>query len=142
MPFGLLVTVLNFAMHCLHFVTKLIYNSFKSENFDRNHSFSQIMQMYSMHRRLGNSKVCVTSLHPEVVDTGLMRESQDSWFRQLAMGAVRSLGKLLQIHNGTPYMYIYSKNGVSGIVTKLKEGELFKDNFGMIFNLSAIHLCW
>ena len=90
------------------------------------------MQMYSMHRRLDNSKVSVTSLHPGVVDTGLMRESQDSRFRQLAMGAVRTLGKLLHIHRGNILQMswhltcTYNKNGGSGIGTKMKRRIFLK----------------
>ena len=61
------------------------------------------MQMYSMHRRLGNSKVSVTSLHPGVVETGLLRESRESKWTQLAIGAIRSFGKPL--YENTPMYY-------------------------------------
>nr|XP_006823714.1 PREDICTED: retinol dehydrogenase 14-like [Saccoglossus kowalevskii] len=56
-----------------------------------NSKLYQIMSMFCLQRRLDDSEVTVTSLHPGSVDTNIAQSFQDHWFQYIYKG-YRNLG--------------------------------------------------
>ncbi|XP_033740349.1 retinol dehydrogenase 14-like isoform X2 [Pecten maximus] len=72
---------------------------FNEQNFGRllfygNSKAFQIMQMFSMNRRLQNSNVAVLSLHPGMVETELRRNFKDMTIFNIFTSLTKCVGKL------------------------------------------------
>ncbi|KAL5010993.1 hypothetical protein ScPMuIL_013298 [Solemya velum] len=79
----------------------------------------QIMQMYSMARRLEGSNVTIASLHPGAVDTEIVHNFDDWRFLQTLTSCVRSTGALRSPFEGAKTSINAAVNpvlrGVSGV---------------------------